>query len=172
MIECVLDDMCHFWLGVSRHYSGLRCRTPNLCVGPIACALRVGGSEDVRFAHVRHAFTCMHLHSQVCSTCTICVSLHSSRTCSATCSFRLLHCNSLCMCALDCSLNSKKQNILTNRDVSADAISFICEHVRVCGSSCCVSTRCIVHASQPLPDTLLQVVGRCADGSCEHIVLA
>ena len=36
------------------------------------------------------------------------------------------------MCALDCSLNAKKQNILTNRDVSADAISFLCEHVRVC----------------------------------------
>jgi hypothetical protein len=38
----------------------------------------------------------------------------------------------LCMCALDCGMNAKKQNIFTNRDVSIDAISFICQHVRVC----------------------------------------
>ncbi len=36
------------------------------------------------------------------------------------------------MCAFDCGMNAKKQNIFTNRDVSIDAISFICQHVRVC----------------------------------------
>lgn len=62
----------------------------------------------------------------------------------AHCASGAVKTDALRMCALDCSLNAKKQNIFTNRDVSADAISFVCQHV----------------------------LGRCIDGSCEHIVLA
>ena len=73
----------------------------------------------------------------------------------------------LCMCAFDCCMNAKKQNIFTNRDVSVDAIAFICQHVRVCLRAFLLITAAPGHVVSSVTRLYLRCVWRvtvqCAD---------
>ena len=84
--------------------------------GSSARALLIGSCADFSSAHVRHTTIPAHLPFPAYM--------------SSLSSVNRIHSDALGRCALDCSLNAKKQNVFTNRDVSADAITFLCEHVR------------------------------------------